>query len=244
MSNSSEPEARKGRRPRARERREFSAGAVRALRSLDPRGARFLLTIGEVDGVVSAELIGDMQLRVGRELSEQESKELTKRAHQLQVFDLAVSLLSMRARSSRDLKLGLTRRGATREEAEAAIGRLVELGLLDDVDYARAVARFKAVSGGVSRKRIETVLLRRGINAPVARAAVSEVVDELGLDERAAALEVARKRARQLSGLDAATAKRRLYAFLARRGYAANLVSRVVAEVLGGAPDLDAEAEA
>ncbi len=234
MTDGARESARKPRRGKTRERREFPPGKVSALRGLDPRGARHLLTVGEVDGVVSAELIGLYRLAVGRELTPAEARDLTKAAHQLQVFDMAVSLLSMRARSSRDLRLGLTRRGATKEEAEGAIIRLTELGLINDAAYARDVARSKAISGGVSRRRLETVLVRRGVKPEEAREAVGDVVEEIGLDERGAALKVALKRASQLSSYDRATAKRRLYAFLARRGYASTVVSAVVAEVLGG----------
>ena len=44
----------------------FEAGTVSALVALDSRGARFTLEIAGVSGIVSAELIGDYKLAVGR----------------------------------------------------------------------------------------------------------------------------------------------------------------------------------
>lgn len=204
-----------------------------SLRALDPRGARHLATIGDVSGIVSADLIGDFRLTVGRLLTAAESAALTLAAHRLQVFDLAVSLLSLRARSSRDLRLALTRRGATRDEAQAAIDRLVELRLLDDAEFARHLARSKATQAGASRRRVETDLMRRGVSPETAKRAARDAATETGLDERAAAMAVARKRVRSLQGLDKAAAKRRLYAFLARRGYPSSVAASVVGEVLG-----------
>jgi regulatory protein len=234
----------RGSRPRKKkvqERLAFAAGAVSGLRSLDASGARFLLTVGEVDGKVSAEMIGDFKLTVGRVLSEREAADLTVVAHRLQVFDQAVNLLSIKARSVRELTLALRRRGATEPEAKQAIARMVELRLLDDAEYARAVAQSRVASGRMSKRRVQQELARRGVAPDLARSAIGEVIEEAGgIDEHDAALALAQKRMRSLGGLDAPTARRRLYAFLARRGYDSVVVKKVVAAVVRGAPDDDA----
>lgn len=190
--------------------------------------------------MVSADLIGEFRLSVGRSLSATEAALLTIATHRLQVFDQAVSLLSLRARSSRDLRLALTRRGATRDEAQLAIDRLVELRLLDDAEFARHLARSKATQAGASRRRVEGDLMRRGLAPETARRAARDAAEETGLDERASALVVAKRRVRSLAGLDRVAAKRRLYAFLARRGYPSSVAASVVAEVLDRADDADA----
>lgn len=227
-------------RPRTKkvqERLAFAAGSVTALRSLDTSGARFLLSVGEVDGKVSAEMIGDYKLVVGRVLSEKEAADLTVAAHHLQVFDQGVWLLSIKARSVREMTMALKRRGATDVEARQAIARMVDLRLLDDATYARAVAQSRATSGGISKRRLQQELAKRGVAPELARSAIGDVLEDVGLDEYEAALAVAQKRMRSLASLDAPTARRRLYAFLARRGYEAGVVSRVIAAVLKGAEE-------
>ena len=72
-------------------------------------------------------------------------------------------------------------------------------------------------------------LARRGVDATAARAAVDELDPEV---ERCNALEVAERRARQLSGLDRQTAERRLSAFLQRRGYPGDVVREAVTAAL------------
>jgi regulatory protein len=79
---------------------------------------------------------------------------------------------------------------------------------------------------------VEQELRRKGVAADVANEAVSQALADVGMDEEEAALEVARKRARSLRSLEPAVARRRLYAFLARRGFDSNLVARVVRAAL------------
>ncbi|MGQ0646732.1 MAG: regulatory protein RecX [Gemmatimonadaceae bacterium] len=224
-------------RHRPGERSAFPAGRVTAIRSMNANGSRFLLSLGGVEGVVSSELVGEFTLAVGRELSDSEAAQLTAAAHRLRVFDVAVTLLAGRARSARDLKLALRRRGATDVEAKATIERLTELRLLDDAVYARELARSRVVTGGMSKRGVQQELARRGVAPAVAREAIGDVMEDVGFDEREAALAVGRKRLKSLSGLDAATARRRLYAFLARRGYDASLLSSVVASLVDASDD-------
>lgn len=207
------------------------------MRSLDASGSRFVLTASGVDGVVSPEIIGTFRLAVGRNLSTHEAAELTEAARRLQVYDLGVKLLAGRARSARDLSLALRRRGASDAEAAAAITRLIELGVLDDAVFARALAHAKSSGSGVSKRRLQQDLARRGVAPATARTAIDEVAADVGLDERATALAVARKRVRALASLDRAVARRRLYAFLARRGFDGAVITFVLGAVFGPGDD-------
>jgi regulatory protein len=72
-------------------------------------------------------------------------------------------------------------------------------------------------------------LARRGVDPSAARAAVEELDPDV---ERRNALEVARRRATQLTGLDRQTAERRLSAFLQRRGYPGDIVREAVTAAL------------
>jgi hypothetical protein len=143
------PRARSAQRGKARRaKREmppaFEAGTVTALTALDTRGARFTLEIAGVSGVVSAELIGDYRLAVGRAIDPSLASALTDSVRRLAVFDHAVAILSRRPRSERDLRVRLRRAGATDADAAAAIAQLQTLGLQSDAAYARHVAETRA----------------------------------------------------------------------------------------------------
>ena len=148
------------------------------------------------------------------------------------VFERAVAMLAARARTAKDLRRRLIMKGEPAALVDEAIVRLTELGYLDDAAYALMVARGKATDAGWSGHRLRRELRRRGVGREETESAVREVGDEMGpaQDERLEAL--ARKRGRQLDGDDPRAARRRLVAYLGRRGYDLDDVLRVVAKVL------------
>jgi len=142
-------------------------------------------------------------------------------------------MLEARSRGADELKRLLLRKGEPPADVDAALARLVASGLVDDANYARQVARSKALGPGMSRRRIQLELTRRGVARDVSSEAIAEVFDEEGVDEGAAIERVARKKLRMLEKLDLSTQKRRLYAFLARRGYDSDQISTVLRRILG-----------
>jgi regulatory protein len=146
-------------------------------------------------------------------------------------YDRALDMLESRARSVVELRRMLLRKGESANDVDAAIERLRGAGLLDDANYARQLARSKALDAGQSRRRIAQELMRKGVARPIADAAIADVFEEENVDEAAAIERVARKKMKSLSELDASTRRRRLYAFLARRGYDSEAIGQVVARL-------------
>lgn len=131
----------------------------------------------------------------------------------------ALQLLGMRAYSVRDLTRKLDRKGYAAEDVAPVIARLTESGLLDDVRFAEQYARSRIVNDSASPRRVVQLLQRYGILRTAAEAAVARTIEDEELDTAAAAERVARKKAAALTGLEPAVARRRLYGYLARRGY-------------------------
>jgi len=242
-----------GRRSRARvvPKRPLGAAALvpdtGRITALHERRAGSSRYIVEVDrspvATVSAELVAALELRVGREMDAGLAARLREAAGTLEVFDKAIGFLAIRARSARELQLRLRRAGATPPAIAEVIDRLHVLGLLDDEAYARHVARSRALSGGVSKRRIAQELQRRGVARDVADSAMAETLADVGLDEAEAAMAVALRRVRALRSLDVRKQRQRLYAFLARRGYDSAVIAKVVATVVAGGAD-DASGDA
>ena len=118
-----------------------------------------------------------------------------------------------------ELRRKLLQKGEPAEAVDAAIERLKGQKLLDDDQFARQFARSKVVGAGASRRRIAMELTRKGVDRETADAAIDEMAESEGIDVSAAIHRVAQKKWKSLSKLDEATATRRLYAFLARRGF-------------------------
>lgn len=106
----------------------------------------------------------------------------------------ALKLLSMRARSRRELTTLLVRRGFSAGEAEEAVGRAAEWGYLDDTAFAAARAR-KLLEGRFGAHLVLKRLIAEGIGRREAEAAIQKVTAEHGIDARstAAKLLAARK---------------------------------------------------
>jgi regulatory protein len=151
----------------------------------------------------------------------------------------ALDMLEARARAVTELRRLLIKKGEPPDDVDVAIERLRAAGVLDDANFARQPTRSKAVGGGHSRRRIQQELAKRGVARDISHEAIEEVFDEEGIDEAAAIERIARKKLRLLGGLDAATQKRRLFGFLARRGYDSDAIARVLRVVLKPADDED-----
>lgn len=194
---------------------------------------RFVLQVdGSAGATVSLDIIERLHLRVGTVVDEALARRLEEESGALAAYDRALNLLAFQSRSSRDLKRRLVQKGELEVNAEAAVARLVAAGLLDDAQYARQVARSKVAGQGASRRRLQQELFKRGVDREVADAAIGDVMSEEGVDEGEVVERFARKKLRSLDGLDSATRRRRLYAFLARRGYDGEAIRRAMSRVL------------
>ena len=150
-------------------------------------------------------------------------------------YERALDMLEARSRAVAELRRLLIRKGEPEADVDAAIERLRTNGLLDDANFARQLTRSKALGAGLSRRRIQQELSKRGVARDVTDRAIEQVFDEEGVDEEASIERVARKKLRMLTNTDDATRKRQLYSFLARRGYDNDDIQRVLRDLLGAA---------
>ena len=135
------------------------------------------------------------------------------------LYEQALTLLEFKARSVDELRRRLRQKGGAADEVEAVIQRLLDQKLLDDADYARQFARSRLATTGASRRRIAQELGRKGIRRDAADEAIEALTGDEGVEPLAAAQRVARKKWLSLASLDEPVRRRRLYAFLARRGF-------------------------
>jgi regulatory protein len=193
------------------------------------RDGRYRLEVdGEPMAVVDAELLFELQLKVGGPFDADLAERVAAGAARLAAFDKGLAALAVRARSERELAAWLAQKGHAAEDVLTALERLVRLGFLNDADYARAFARSRAVGRGMSRRRIEAELARRGVARELALAAIASVLEDEGIDERALAEAAAGKKLRSLARFEPDVQRRRLYGFLGRKGFAPEVIHDVV----------------
>jgi regulatory protein len=198
----------------------------------------------DVDGrefaIVTADALAASRARIGVVVDDLLAAHLREANELTAAYDRALNLLAFRARSARELHRRLVQKGVTSERADRVIAKLREVGLIDDTDFARQLARSK-MSAGASRRRVHQELFKRGVAREVADEAVEQVVEDEGLSDADSIQRIARKKWGTLNGLDEPTRCRRLYGFLARRGFDSDEISRVVRQLAGEAAESDAQ---
>ena len=215
------------------ERMEGKMAVITAIAGSAKKEGRFVVEVeGKPAFTVSLDIIERLQLRVGATVDDRLAAALSEEAAALGAYDRALTMLAFQPRSSRDLKRRLVRKGELEAHAERAVERLVANGLLDDAQFARQVARSKVVGQGASKRRLQQELFKRGVDRGVADEAIEDVLSDEEVDEGEIVERLARKKVASLSGVDAATRRRRLYGFLARRGYDGDVIRRTMSAVL------------
>ena len=173
---------------------------------------------GQPLATLSIDAIERMHLAVGRDVGAL-LEQITLAASELRVYDRALNILAFRARSSAELKRALVRKGEEASLVERAILRLQEQGILNDAAFAQSFTRAKVLGASQSRRRVQQELARKGVSRTVSDAAIDLVFEEEGVDASAIVLAAARKKMRSLRAFEPVVQRRRLYGFLARRGY-------------------------
>ena len=203
------------------------------------RPGRYLLTLSdERSFTLSVSLLADIgATRKGVALTPQVITKLEAEAGILRVMDRALASIGRARRTRRELEQRLRRTKPGVEPPAAtvvsvALDRLTEAGILSDEQVARAEASSRLRRGDAPR-RVAMILQQKGIARADAAEAVARAVSEDSIDEDAQCALVADKRMRSLQKLEPPVAKRRLIAFLMRRGYGASSIRLVLAKYFG-----------
>ncbi len=174
-------------------------------------------------------------LAVGAELSAAQVEALRAAADVGKATDAALRLLTQRPRSARELRDRLRQKGYGPATIDAAIAKLEGWRYLDDAAFARAWVENREAHRPRGRRLLEQELRRKGVD----RAVVDETIAEAALDEPSAALALGQAKLRTYAGagLEPAVVRRRLGAYLARRGYDFEVVRPVLDQLLGEPAD-------
>jgi len=174
--------------------------------------------------------VEELGLRRGLKLGEALKTEVMIRAQRVEAWEYAVRLLGLRSRSRVELGRCLKTRKLDQSIVEAVLDELERLGYLDDREYARRLAEEAVKTGRLGPAAIRVKLRQQGISDEVAEDAVEKAM--AGADEEELALRVAEKRLRSMEGLERHTRRRRLQAFLGRRGFSGEIIYNVLQRVI------------
>jgi regulatory protein len=166
---------------------------------------------------------------MGRKSSKRRERPLDEGAAR----EKCLRLLSVRARSTAELRAGLLREGFEGGIVSGVLDSLADVGLLDDEEFARSwIAGRKAA--GIGRHKLAAELGRKGIDRSTTERLIAEQVDEG--DERRQAEAIARRR---LGAEWDAKALARVRRLLLTRGYGFGTVDEVLQAIAGEHGDLN-----
>ncbi|HEY6807924.1 MAG TPA: regulatory protein RecX [Gemmatimonadales bacterium] len=177
-----------------------------------------------------AEALELLNLAPGREIPPMAFARLQELADVEAAYRAAVRLERLRGHARADLRRRLVMKQHPPAAADAALARLAEQGLIDDRRFAEAFTRARMARGRGAARLIRD-LLALGVERGLAESVVAQVLEAEGVDPAQAARAVAERRARQLAGLEPVARRRRLTAYLLRRGFAGREVRDLVREL-------------
>jgi regulatory protein len=179
---------------------------------------------------VPATVVAALGLEAGAILSDDAEEVLGREADAEAAYRTALRGLEHRPYAKRDLARRLVLKGHPPEAADRAVARAEQAGLIDDAAFARHYVETRFGRGrGPARLRRE--LQGFGVAPSIIEQEVTAGVTPDAANARMIAL--IRKRREQLEGVPVSDRKRRILAFLARRGFHGYEAVKAVEEVIG-----------
>ncbi len=177
---------------------------------------------GEPSLTLSSKVAVEVGLAIGQALSEEGLRELELKELSHRALEKALRLLSYRPRSEWEVRSRLRGQGFGEEVIGLVTGKLREMGLLDDLAFARA---FKE-SREAFRPRSKLHLIRELREKGVAPEIIAEAVADM--DDESEAYRAGLKKARSFCGKSFPEFRKKLGAYLCRRGFDWEVIRRVI----------------
>ena len=133
-------------------------------------------------------------------------------------------LLNIRLRSGKELEERLLRKGFGQSDTKEALSYFRQKNLLDDLEFARAWVESRMRSNPRGAMLLERELLEKGISRSITQKVLLAMKDK----EKTLAESLAESRMRGLRNLPRQKAKRRLFEYLARRGFKFDTIDDIV----------------
>jgi regulatory protein len=195
-------------------------GTVTAIRTQKRRRDRANVYLDEAYAF-SLQVILAAELRIGQALSDAEIRALQARDMGESVYDAALRYLSFRPRSEQEIRRYLARRDLSEQATDEVLARLSRLGFSNDRQFAAFWVENREAFRPRGRWALRAELRQKGVADEVIEDALSEV------DEEQSAQRAAEQALRRYARNDEQTFRRRLLAYLQRRGFGYGVARRV-----------------
>lgn len=179
---------------------------------------------------VDMEVAYTCDLKEGKEIDSKFVESVIKKEEQFRANNYALSLLSFRARSEKEIRDRMLQKGYESSVIEKTIRYLKEQRYVNDREFTEAFIKDKTELSHYGRNRIKTELFKKGISKEL----VDELIEEnIQSDmEYKTVKELAESKIKSYQKDKKDAQYRKLSGYLLRKGYSYDVVSRVVREVI------------
>lgn len=162
-------------------------------------------------------------LKVGDQISDEKIATLKAQDSNEVAFQSALGLLNRRLRSSDEIRKGLIAKGFEPGQVDGVIQRLVSDRLLNDEKFMHSWIESRSHFRPRSRRLLKLELRKKGIADDLIDTALADSADDTDL-----AYQAGTQYARRLANLEWFEFRKRLSAFLGRRGFSYGTIIPVV----------------
>lgn len=190
------------------------------------KNRRSIYLDGEYFFSADEEVVGKLGLAEGDEVTEDELKDLLFEEDKRKAKEYALNLLTIRPRSEEEVRSKLVEKGYEASVITPVIESLKRVSLIDDTEFARTWIKDRMATRPRGRAMLVAELKRKGLKNETINSALEEFLKEY--DETKIVKEIAQKRLKTLKGQTRYVKKRRLFGYLARRGFSIDIINEVL----------------
>ena len=192
--------------------------------SIRGKGNRYLLELDTGKHLkYHKEAILGLGIDKGTLLDDNLLQKLIKTEEQIEAHESALRLLSYRARSENELIKRLRQKAISEPIIQKEISRLRNSGLVNDTEFAHLWVKERGTGTSARSRRLLSLELRtHGINEEILEEALASA------DDNSAALQVARKKARQLTDTERKLFQKRLTSALKQKGFEYEVIRNTI----------------
>ncbi|OGY09217.1 MAG: hypothetical protein A2700_03120 [Candidatus Blackburnbacteria bacterium RIFCSPHIGHO2_01_FULL_44_64] len=178
---------------------------------------------------VTLESALENNLKLEKILSQEEMEKLRGKDFDDKIFSRLTSFAVRRPHSKKEIEIWLHRKGIQNEEKEKFINRLIEIGLINDEEFAKWWADQRVTFRAKPAKMIKMELRAKGVEDEIITRTLEE---QEGPTDEERAQRVLTKKYGKIPKAQDMKEKKRIYDFLLRRGFSYETIKKVLAQNL------------
>lgn len=179
---------------------------------------------GEYSFSLDLDNFGQLGLKVGKELNQEEIDEIIKKSEFQKAFDKTLNFAMRRPRSNKEIKDYFRRKEIDISIHQNIIDRLIRLELLDDQKFAKWWVEQRLQFKNKSKKDITFELRQKGLDSQI----IKNVLDDCEIDELKIAKVLISKKEYKWQKYDEKTRKQKISQYLAGKGFNWDIINSAV----------------